>query len=65
MFVGELRPQTIDVAATTLEREIPEHVVKGAILEHKTTMWSIFSRLASRRLGHDGSASVRKHRRSE
>ena len=35
MLVGELRPQTIDIAATTLEREIPEHVVEGAILEHQ------------------------------
>ena len=35
MLVGELRPQTIDVAATTLEREIPEHVVEGAVLEHQ------------------------------
>ena len=35
MLVGELRPQTIDIAATTLEREIPQHVVEGAILEHQ------------------------------
>ena len=35
MLVRELRPQTIDIAATTLEREIPEHVVEGAILEHQ------------------------------
>jgi hypothetical protein len=35
MLVGELLPQTIDIAATTLEREIPEHVVEGAILEHQ------------------------------
>ena len=35
VLVGELRPQTIDIAATTLEREIPQHVVEGAILEHQ------------------------------
>jgi hypothetical protein len=35
MLVGELRPQTIDIVATTLERELPEHVVEGAILEHQ------------------------------
>ena len=35
VLVGELRPQTIDIAPTTLEREIPQHVVEGAILEHQ------------------------------
>ena len=35
MLVRELRPQTIDIAATTFKREIPQHVVEGAILQHQ------------------------------
>ena len=35
MLVGELLPQTIDIGATTFKREIPQHVVEGAILEHQ------------------------------
>ena len=35
VLVGELRPQTIDIVATTFKREIPQHVVEGAILEHQ------------------------------
>ena len=60
MFVGELRPQTIDVAATTLEREIPEHVVEGAVLEHQDDDVVDLLEVCCAGLGHH-----RKHRRSE
>jgi hypothetical protein len=35
VLVGELRSQTIDIAATPLEREIPEHMIKRAVLQHQ------------------------------
>ncbi len=60
MLVGELRPQTVDIAATTLEREIPEHVVEGAILEHQDD--DVVDLLE---VGHVGLSHHRKHRRSE
>ena len=56
MLVGELRPQAIDLAATTLEREIPEHVVEGAILEHQDD--DVVDLLE---VGHAGLSHHRKH----
>ena len=35
VLVGELPAQTIDIAAGALKREIAEHVIKRAILEHQ------------------------------
>jgi hypothetical protein len=35
VVVGELCPQPVDVVAAPLERQIPEHVVKRAVLEHQ------------------------------
>jgi len=46
VVVGELFPQSVDVSAAALEREIAEHVVERAVSSIRTTMWSIFARLA-------------------
>jgi hypothetical protein len=35
ILIGEPRTQAVDVRATALEREIAEHVVEGAVLEHQ------------------------------
>jgi hypothetical protein len=35
LLVGELPAQTVDIAAGALEREIAEHVIKRAVLEHQ------------------------------
>jgi hypothetical protein len=35
VLVGELGSQTIDIPAPPLEREIPEHMIKRAVLEHQ------------------------------
>lgn len=35
VLVGELRPQTVDIAAATLKGQVPEHVIKRAVLEHQ------------------------------
>ena len=35
VVVGELFPQAVDVVAPTLERQVSEHVIKRAVLEHQ------------------------------
>jgi hypothetical protein len=35
VLVGEFPSQTIDIVAGTLQRQIPEHVIKRAVLEHQ------------------------------
>ena len=35
MLVGELPAQTIDIAAAALKRQVPEHVIERAVLEHQ------------------------------
>jgi hypothetical protein len=35
VLVGELCSQTIDIPAAPLERQIPEHVIKRAVLHHQ------------------------------
>ena len=35
VLVGELPPQTVDIAAATLKGQVPEHVIKRAVLEHQ------------------------------
>jgi hypothetical protein len=35
VLVGELWTQTIDITAATLKRQIPEHVIERAVLEHQ------------------------------
>ncbi len=35
VLVGEPRLQAVDLAAAALKREVPEHVIEGAVLEHQ------------------------------
>jgi hypothetical protein len=35
VVVGELLPQPVDVAAPTLQRQVSEHVIKRAVLQHQ------------------------------
>ena len=46
VLVGEILAQTVDIAATTLEPEIPSMWSKERFSSINTTMWSTFPRLA-------------------
>src|SRR5580693_10313941 len=35
VFVGELFPQAVDVVASAFERQVAQHVVERAVLEHQ------------------------------